>query len=129
MSDNNGAPWDNAYTNPLGHEKQEEDIDPSSEAFIAQARFDYELCVHFAKTFGTKSGKKVAEFLRHATIESSTWCTSFGSRDKAIDHGFAREGQNALVKDIERRIEVAKNCKTVEEYLDHIAMKGKGNGI
>lgn len=121
-----GAPWDNAYTNPLGYDKPEgQEVDENSQAYIDAARADYELCVYFAKTFNGKSGKEVLKFLRTATIESSTWCVSFGSRDKAIDHGFAREGQNALIKDIEKRIEIGKACKNVEDYLEYISVKGK----
>lgn len=123
----NGQPWVDAYTNPLEHKGAEKEIDPNAEEFQRIAREDYELCVHFAKTFRTKSGKKVLAFLREATIESGAWMSSIGSsRDDRIDHAFAREGQNAMVKDIERRIEVAENCKSVEDYLDYIALKGTG---
>lgn len=58
----------------------------------------------YFECFKTKAGKAVLEHLVKNTIHSATWMASL-PYDKAIAHGFAREGQNALVRNIEQRIE------------------------
>tara|TARA_R100000808_G_scaffold10709_1_gene28295 strand:- start:1352 stop:1612 length:261 start_codon:yes stop_codon:yes gene_type:complete len=59
-----------------------------------------ELDKAFGQCFGTAAGKTVLEYLRKSTIEQPTW---FPGEDAS--HGYAREGQNSLVREIERRIE------------------------
>lgn len=54
-------------------------------------------------TFSTPSGKEVLSWLRENTIEAGTWLSSL-PYEKAVAHGFAREGQNSLVRDIELRM-------------------------
>lgn len=63
----------------------------------------------FLKTFSTQAGAEVLKYLRENTIEAGTWMASL-PYEKAIAHGFAREGQNALVRMIEQRIEQAKGA-------------------
>ena len=58
----------------------------------------------YLKTFATKSGRQVLEHLRLTTIEQPTW-----SPGEDASHGYAREGQNSLVRIIERRINRARN--------------------
>lgn len=53
----------------------------------------------FVRCFSTKEGQAVLEHLRSVTIEQPTW---FPGDDPS--HGFHREGQNSLVREIERRI-------------------------
>jgi hypothetical protein len=57
----------------------------------------------FARTFDTAEGKKVLKYLLSKTIQQPTWIpggdTSFG---------FAREGQNSIIREIQTRIERAK---------------------
>lgn len=57
----------------------------------------------FARAFDTEEGKKVLEFLIGKTLNQPTWVpgsdTSFG---------FAREGQNSIIREIQTRIERAK---------------------
>jgi len=53
----------------------------------------------FLRVFSTRDGKKLLTHLRQITIEQPTW---FPGEDPS--HGFAREGRNSLVRDIERRI-------------------------
>ena len=57
----------------------------------------------FARAFETEEGKKVLEFLIGKTLNQPTWVpgsdTSFG---------FAREGQNSIIREIQTRIERAK---------------------
>jgi hypothetical protein len=60
----------------------------------------------FLRVFSTRDGKKLLTHLRQTTIEQPTW---FPGEDPS--HGFAREGQNSLVRDIERRIHRARSEK------------------
>ena len=57
----------------------------------------------FARTFETEEGKKVLQYLISKTLQQPTWIpggdTSFG---------FAREGQNSIIREIQTRIERAK---------------------
>jgi len=53
----------------------------------------------FVRCFSTKEGQEVLEHLRSVTIEQPTF---YPGEDAS--HGFAREGQNSLVREIERRI-------------------------
>jgi len=52
-----------------------------------------------ARLFGTPDGTAVLAWLRGATIEQPAWVPG---QDPA--HGYAREGQDSLVREIERRI-------------------------
>ena len=58
----------------------------------------------FVRCFSTKDGQAVLEWLRQTTIEQPTW---FPGDDPS--HGFHREGQNSLVRDIEKRIKRGRN--------------------
>tara|TARA_R100001086_G_C11816667_1_gene253035 strand:- start:906 stop:1169 length:264 start_codon:yes stop_codon:yes gene_type:complete len=62
-----------------------------------------ELDKSFARTFETEEGKKVLKYLISRTLNQPTWVpggdTSFG---------YAREGQNSIVREIQTRIERAK---------------------
>jgi hypothetical protein len=60
----------------------------------------------FLRVFSTRDGKKLLTHLRQTTIEQPTW---FPGEDPS--HGFAREGQNSLVRDIERRMQRARSEK------------------
>jgi len=53
----------------------------------------------YARVFSTRDGKKLLAHLRGATIEQPPW---YPGEDAS--HGYAREGQNSLVREIERRI-------------------------
>tara|TARA_R110002110_G_scaffold41097_5_gene130959 strand:+ start:1281 stop:1529 length:249 start_codon:yes stop_codon:yes gene_type:complete len=53
----------------------------------------------FGQCFSTAAGKKVLAHLRKSTVEQPTW---FAGEDAS--YGYAREGQNSLVREIERRI-------------------------
>lgn len=53
----------------------------------------------YLRVFGSEDGQKVIQHLRSLTIEQPTW---YPGEDAS--HGFAREGQNSLVREIERRI-------------------------
>jgi hypothetical protein len=53
----------------------------------------------FAQTFTTPAGAEVLRHLRAVTIEQPAWVPG-----QDPSQGFAREGQNSIVREIERRI-------------------------
>jgi hypothetical protein len=53
----------------------------------------------YARTFSTEAGQKVLSHLRQTTIERP--CFTPGEDPS---HGFMREGENEIVRSIERRI-------------------------
>jgi len=57
----------------------------------------------FARTFDTEEGKKVLDYLVSKTLNQPTWLPGG-------DHtfGYAREGQNSIIREIQMRIERAK---------------------
>lgn len=57
----------------------------------------------YLRVFASEDGQKLHEHLRSLTIEQPTW---YPGEDAS--HGYAREGQNSLVREIERRIERAR---------------------
>jgi len=63
-----------------------------------------DLDMAFVRCFSTKEGQTVLEHLRKTTIEQPTW---YPGEDAS--HGFAREGQNSIVREIERRITRGRN--------------------
>jgi len=77
----------------------------------------------FLRVFDSADGILVLEFLKKNTIESVTWSASIAqntSLEAAVAHGYAREGQNALVRDIIARIEFAKrSLKEGREIYSH----------
>ncbi len=58
----------------------------------------------YLRVFGSDDGQKLHEHLRSLTIEQPTW---YPGEDAS--HGFAREGQNSLVREIERRMQRARS--------------------
>jgi len=58
----------------------------------------------YLRVFGSDDGSKLFTHLRSLTIEQPTW---YPGEDPS--HGYAREGQNSLVREIERRIKRARN--------------------
>ncbi len=59
----------------------------------------------YLRVFGSDDGQKLLEHLRSLTIEQPTW---YPGEDAS--HGYAREGQNSLVRDIERHIRKARRA-------------------
>lgn len=57
----------------------------------------------YLRVFASEDGQKILAHLRSLTIEQPTW---YPGEDAS--HGFAREGQNSLVREIERRIRRAR---------------------
>lgn len=62
-----------------------------------------EIDILIARTFATAEGARVLAWLREVTIESPAWVPG-----QEASFGFAREGQNSIVREIERRIARAK---------------------
>ncbi len=58
----------------------------------------------YLRVFGSDDGQKLLTHLRSLTIEQPTW---YPGEDAS--HGYAREGQNSLVREIERRIKRARS--------------------
>ena len=117
-----------AFQDPLGFDKQEEQ--PYAEKFDEMARQRYEYCVRVASIFKGKNGKEVLKVWREQTIEAATWMPSLALEkglDAANAHAYAREGQNAFMKDIEACIEIAHNCKSLEDFCTRFNIADKNN--
>lgn len=69
-----------------------------------------ELDMAYLATFSGGRGKMVLEDLISRTMGQPTFSANLGLLE-GIAHGFAREGQNALVAEILRRMERAKKRK------------------
>jgi hypothetical protein len=113
-----------AYENPLGFQ-QGLDPDPAAndDMFQQQMREVFDLNMAIAVVKKTEAGKKLFAFLRTATIESAAWSPALAQQagiDAANAHAYAREGQNALVRDLESRAALAEKVRTPEELFDLI---------
>lgn len=60
--------------------------------------------IQFVRCFSTEAGQQVLEYLKKMTIDQPSW---YPGEDPA--HGFAREGQNSIVREIIKRIERGRN--------------------
>ena len=58
-----------------------------------------EIDVLMVRTFSSDEGQRVLKWLRQVTIEAPAWVPG---QDPSF--GFAREGQNSLVRELERRM-------------------------
>ena len=108
-----------AFENPLG--LAPENPEAAEAHFKANLRAMFDSIIHTAQTYGTEAGKKELARLRKSTIESAAWMPSLAQQhgmEAANAHAYAREGQNALVRDIENRLELAKKIKTPEDLND-----------
>jgi|TARA_R110002124_G_scaffold236863_2_gene402075 hypothetical protein len=56
------------------------------------------------KVFASRDGAQVLAYLKKITIDQPTW---YPGEDAS--HGYAREGQNSIVRDIYKRIERTRN--------------------
>lgn len=126
--------WDSAYQNPLGLEKDKDQgpQDAQAAAFEQQALARYTYCTNMATVFKGPKGKAVLKSWRENTIESSAWSPALAqnsSMEAANAHAYAREGQNAFVRDIELCIEIAHKCKTLEDFTAMINQTATVNQI
>lgn len=93
-----------AYDDPLGLQ--------NNEAMDQMTRKVIDLNMAILAISKTQEGQTLLKFLREATIEAAAWSPSIALQygiDAANAHAYAREGQNALVRDLESRIETAQN--------------------
>lgn len=109
-------------------------LDPDFQAndayFKAAIHERFDSIVNTAKTFGTPEGKKELARLVKATVNSPAWSPSLAQSaglDAANAHAYAREGQNALVREIEERLELALKVKSPEDLYD-LLRGAKENG-
>jgi len=71
-----------------------------SEKQISQDDVD----IAYVRCFSTEAGQEVIDHLKAMTLDQPSW---FPGEDPS--HGFAREGQNSVVREILRRIERGRN--------------------
>lgn len=109
-----------AFTDPLGF-MPGKDPDAAEAHFKAQLQAEFDSIMQTAMTYNTEAGKKELARLRTATIEAAAWMPSIAQQhsiEAANAHAYAREGQNALVRDIEMRLELAKKIKSPDDLYD-----------
>lgn len=91
--------------NPLAFDQLEpRATKEQSDAFQALNDEHYKICEAFATVFRGKPGKLALDHLKAKTLHEPTWCGSLGLENGAA-HGFAREGQNSIVKYIMQMID------------------------
>ena len=128
--------WDSAYTNPLGLlpnvDPEQTPEEAQKAAFEAAAKERWEYCMTMASIFKGPKGRAILKTWRENTIESSAFSPALAQQsglDAANAHAYAREGQNAFVRDIENCIEIAHKCKTIEDFYAIINQFGTKNQI
>jgi len=72
---------------------------------LVQAEQDMDILI--AKTFNSTAGRKTWEWLKSITIEQHVLSVSEGF--SGIMMGYSREGQNALIRKIQKRMDRASN--------------------
>lgn len=82
--------------------------DADAEVHASQLEKMREIASNYRATFANPAGRFVLEHLRSLTIEQSTFVpgVSFRGADglSAEQNGFMREGQNSIVREIERYV-------------------------
>jgi hypothetical protein len=74
-----------------------EELEPMNVVAIDRKKEDLDIMI--ARTFSTENGQKVLAWLREAYLENPSWQPGAES-----SFGFFREGQNSVIRDIEKRI-------------------------
>lgn len=74
-----------------------DEIEP--DVSIPEDRKRDDLDILIARTFSTENGQKVLAWLRESYLENPSWQPGAES-----SFGFYREGQNSVIRDIEKRI-------------------------
>jgi hypothetical protein len=74
-----------------------DDVEPNVVVPDNQQRDDLDIVI--ARTFSTENGQRVLAWLREAYLENPSW-----QPGAEPSYGFYREGQNAVIRDIEKRI-------------------------
>jgi len=60
--------------------------------------------IAYVRCFSTEAGQEVLDHLKAMTLDQPSW---FPGEDPS--HGFAREGQNSVVREMLRRVERGRN--------------------
>jgi len=71
----------------------------------ANAREEHAYATRIARPFLTAAGRETLQMMRTVTVEATTWDAGLGPN--AVNHGFWREGQNSIVRWIEKCIAIA----------------------
>ena len=74
-----------------------EELEPMNVVAIDRKKEDLDILI--ARTFSTENGQKVLAWLREQYLENPSWQPGAES-----SFGFFREGQNSVIRDIEKRI-------------------------
>jgi len=74
-----------------------EELEPMNVVAIDRKKEDLDIMI--ARTFSTENGQKVLAWLREQYLENPSWQPGAES-----SFGFFREGQNSVIRDIEKRI-------------------------
>lgn len=76
------------------------------------SREEFAYATRIARPFLSKDGAATLQMLREVTTESTTWNPELGAN--AVHNGFWREGQNSIVRWIEKCIEIAQGGPPAE---------------
>lgn len=73
-------------------------------AILPVTQRSQDIDLSFVRCFSTEAGQEVLEYLKGLTLDQPSW---YPGEDPS--HGFAREGQNSIVREILKRIERGRN--------------------
>ena len=88
------------------HHLDPEGAEEVQKANLERAEEDKALDLDIAATFATAQGQRVFKWLWQATVMQPTFDGSL-PMDRAVPWGFAREGQNSIVRELRTRMERA----------------------
>lgn len=74
-------------------------------ARVKNAREEHAYATRIARPFLTQDGRTALQMMREVTVDATTWNPELGAN--AVHNGFWREGQNSIVRWIEKCIEIA----------------------
>ena len=87
--------------------------DPSILEEYKRKQFEIDYLYH--AVFSTEAGEKLLNMLVENILLKSTWAPN-ASYDKAIATGFAREGQNTIIRAFKDGVDKIKQAPTLEQY-------------
>lgn len=73
-------------------------------AILSATQASEDIDLAFVRCFSTEAGQEVLEYLKGVTLDQPSW---YPGEDPS--HGFAREGQNSIVREILKRIQRGRN--------------------
>jgi hypothetical protein len=109
MSDEHQIPITGFETPQPDWTRPQEDIETDAQKYarasqIAQDEINQDILA----CFSTPAGKRVFSWLWQGTITQPTFNANLGY-EVGVGWGFAREGQNTLVRELQSRMEAARN--------------------